>query len=137
MVRLERGAAAVETAILSIFLVTLLMGMIDVGRAIFTRIAVEDAAQSGASFAAFADPVSLAAIEAVVIGSIDSPDLSGATITIQCPDDPSGDRTAQYVEVAVEYTQSLITPAISIFTDEIMISASATSERFAPGQPCP
>ena len=137
MMRRERGAAAVETAILSIFLLTLLMGMIDVGRAIFTRIAVEDAAQSGASFAAFADPVSVAAIETVVITSIDSPDLTAATITVQCPDDPSGDRAAHYVEVTVEYTQDLITPAMSIFTNSITISASATSERFAPGQPCP
>lgn len=135
--RKERGAAAVETAILSIFLLGLLMGIVDVGRGIFTRIAIEDAAQSGAAYAAFADPVTIADIEDVVLDSAaGSIDLTAAAITVDCDEDTSGDRPVRYVTVDVVLDQDIITPAISIFTDSIRLHASATSERFAEDLPC-
>ena len=133
----EHGAAAVETAILSIFLLLLLAGTVDVGRAIFTRIAIEDAAQAGAAYASFADPVSETDIENRVIAAIDSPQLDATMISVFCPVDATGDRTVTYVEVTVIFDQPLITPAISIFTETVTLRASATAERFGAGTPCP
>ena len=43
----ERGASVVEMAFVAIFLFVLTAGIIDLGRAYLTRIAVHDAAQEG------------------------------------------------------------------------------------------
>lgn len=64
----ERGQSMVELAISLTFLLILLAGVVDLGRAFFTYIALRDAAQEGASFAAVArsqynDPLACAAIE--------------------------------------------------------------------------
>ncbi len=46
----ERGQSMVEFAFSTLFLLILLAGVVDIGRAYFTFIALRDAAQEGASF---------------------------------------------------------------------------------------
>ena len=56
----ERGQAIVELATSLVILLTLLAGVVDLGRALFTWITLRDAAQEGASYA------SVLATEAVI-----------------------------------------------------------------------
>lgn len=51
--RRESGAVAVEFALLIPVLALLALGIIDVGRLVFTYISVQDAAQEGALYAAY------------------------------------------------------------------------------------
>ncbi len=133
----QRGAAAVETAILATLLLVLVFGVIDIGRAIFTRIAIEDAVQDGATYAALTDTADVASIEARVRNSISSPDLSTTPIVVTCTEDTTGSRTSRFVEVSVTFSQPLITPIASSLAGPLDLTASASVERFAPGQPCP
>jgi Flp pilus assembly protein TadG len=48
--RSERGQGLIEFSLMAIFLVILLMGVLDLGRAYFTYLALKDAAQEGAYF---------------------------------------------------------------------------------------
>lgn len=52
----DRGAAAVEFAILLPLLLLLLFGIIDFGRALFTQVTLTQAAREGARLAALAQP---------------------------------------------------------------------------------
>ncbi|HLT97030.1 MAG TPA: TadE/TadG family type IV pilus assembly protein, partial [Acidimicrobiia bacterium] len=49
--RPERGAAAVEMAFVAMFLILLVTGVADLGRAIFTYIGVQEAAEEGTMYA--------------------------------------------------------------------------------------
>lgn len=133
----QRGAAAVETAILATLLLVLVFGVIDIGRAIFTRIAIEDAVQDGATYASITETADIASIEARVRNAISEPDLSATPITVTCTEDTTGSRTSRFVEVSVRYAQPLITPVASSLAGPLNLTASASVERFAPGQPCP
>lgn len=134
----ERGAAAVELAIVASFLLILVFGVIDVGRVLFTRIAVIDAAQEGAVFAAFEDevggtPLDRTHIENRVMAAIDHPTLAAGDITITCYVDTSGSRTSYEVEVQVEHDLDLVTPFLSkayptVHLDKIARSARYVSE---------
>jgi Flp pilus assembly protein TadG len=132
----ERGAAAVETAVLSIFLLILLMGIVDVGRAIFTRIALEDAAQAAASFASLTDGITDTDITNRAIEAFDVDDAATATVIVTCLEDTTGNRTTRFVRVEMEYDQSLITPGFSVVADPIALRASALVERFVENHPC-
>lgn len=51
----ESGQSLVELALSMVLLLTLLAGLVDLGRAFFTYIALRDAAQEGASYASVAE----------------------------------------------------------------------------------
>src|SRR5690606_41317277 len=72
----ERGAAVVETAFITIFLLILVTGIIDVGRAIFTNISIQEAAQEAAVYAAFDESVTVADIAHRAVDSTRSPALT-------------------------------------------------------------
>ncbi len=55
----ESGQSLVELAMSMVLLLTLLAGLVDLGRAFFTYIALRDAAQEGASYASVAKPDAL------------------------------------------------------------------------------
>ncbi|MBN1666242.1 MAG: pilus assembly protein [Anaerolineales bacterium] len=81
----ERGQSMVELAISLTFLFILLAGVVDLGRAFFTYIALRDAAQEGASYAtvvrdSYNDPMACNAIEARARSTSNTPvDLSDTT----------------------------------------------------------
>lgn len=136
----ERGAAAVELAMIASLLLLLVFGVIDIGRVLFTRIAIVDAAQEGTVYAAFEDevggvPLDRTHIENRVIEAIDNPTIEADEITVTCYVDTSGDRDAYAVEVNVEHDIDLVTPFLSQFYPQIHIEKSSRSERYLGGCP--
>jgi Flp pilus assembly protein TadG len=63
--RSERGQAFTELAVSMVFLLILAAGMIDLGRAVFTYIAIRDAVQEGAAYGAI-QPMDCAGIKSRV-----------------------------------------------------------------------
>jgi hypothetical protein len=100
----ERGIAAVELAMFLPLLLVLVMGIVDVGRAMYTLVAIQEAAQEGALYGAY-KPDDSTAVEERAIKSIDSPTLTTADVTVFCP-------AARVIEVHVEHELELITPLI-------------------------
>lgn len=79
-VRSDWGAVAVETVFVMIFvLVPLFTGVTEYGRALYTSIVLEEAAQEGANYMAFSGD-SAANTETVVINSISFPTLTAANV---------------------------------------------------------
>jgi hypothetical protein len=113
----DRGAAAVEFALLLPLLLLIVFGLLDFGRAINTQITLTQAAREGAR--ALALPLGQstyqARAQAAAIG------LSGVTVTdlpdslgvTGCP--PGSELTGDDARVEVTYTFSFITPIGSIF----------------------
>jgi Flp pilus assembly protein TadG len=109
---LDRGAAAVEMAIVSMFLLVLVLGIVDLGRAITTNISVRDAVQEGAMYGAFTRDVTTAEIDARVKASVSEPDLTTASITVYCEADPRDLQDGTRVRVEMIYDVDLITPIV-------------------------
>lgn len=124
----ERGVATVEMAFVLMILIMLVMGVADLGRALFTYIGVQDAAQEGALYASF-EPTSESAIRTRVIDSIDYPALTAADVTVSCPDgSPTGGNT---VSVEVTHTVNLVTPIVgAFFGGSLDLSREYTGEVF-------
>jgi Flp pilus assembly protein TadG len=101
----DQGVAAVEMAIVLPLLVFLAFGIIDVGRVLFTHIAVQEATQEGALYGSFS-PNDPTAVRQRVIESLESPVLDPGDIAVTCP---SVDRIA----VAVTHDVQLLTPIAS------------------------
>ena len=99
---LEKGAAAVEMAIVSMFLLVLLLGIVDIGRAITTNISLRDAVQEGAMYGAFTPGVTrdyTASTTAVVTSTAQT-----ATLTVS---DPSTTHTGKLVNGAYALPEPL------------------------------
>ncbi len=71
-IKSEHGQSIVELAISLVFIVMLLVGVVDFGRAFFTYIMLRDAAQEGASYGAIY-PDDVGGIESRVWASLHSP----------------------------------------------------------------
>jgi Flp pilus assembly protein TadG len=111
----DRGAAAVEFALLLPLLVLIVFGLIDFGRAINAQITLTQAAREGARALALGQSTYQSRAQAAAIG------LSGMTVTQQ-PDSlgvtgcPAGSaQTGDDAVVKVSYSFSFITPIGSIF----------------------
>lgn len=127
----DRGAALVEMAAVAVFLAFLVLGIVDLGRVIFTNISVRDAVQEGAAFGAYTETVSGTQIEDRIRGAVSNPDLTSATITIYCSDDPRDLQDGTRVRIDMEYDVDLITPIFgSFFGGAISLSPSAEADRF-------
>ena len=132
----EYGAALVETAFLLPFLVLLLVGMVDVGRVLFLRTPLLEAAQEGANYASFYSS-SYSDIQLRVIESIDSPNLTAAEVTVECIDDAPSDGTPDRVTVTVEHDIDLILPFMASFLgDPVTLTSSATGDLFVDPANC-
>jgi Flp pilus assembly protein TadG len=70
--RFEQGQGLVEFAAAGMLLLVVIVGMLDLGRALFTFITLRDAAQEGATYGSI-NPTDLAAIESRVRGTTDHP----------------------------------------------------------------
>lgn len=132
----ERGSATVELALSAMFLVMIVSGIIDLGRSMYTAIALNDAVQEGAMFAAFTEdvagsPVSTSDIVARVTSSTDSPALQAHDVTVTCVEQPRDRQPSSRITVEAAHTVDLITPLISDwFGGAHTLVRSATSERF-------
>jgi Flp pilus assembly protein TadG len=101
----DRGAAAVEFALVLPVLLLILFGIIDFGRALNAQIELTGAAREGARLAALGYPN--AAVQARVVAA--APSLSGVTVAVvaACP---AGAGPAADAQVNVSYRFSFITP---------------------------
>lgn len=101
----DRGAAAVEFAIVLPLLVLFVFGMIDFGRLFFTQITVTQAAREGSRLAALNLPDVQSRTAAAATG------VSPTTVTVvhSCP---SGSDQSTDAVVTVTYTFTFTTPLI-------------------------
>jgi hypothetical protein len=110
--RRERGASAVEMAFLTILLFILAAGTVDLGRALFTYVAVQDAAQEGTLYGSYR-PEEAGPIQARVVGSTDFPAIAPADVEVSCPEgSPTG---GDAIAVRVTHEVDLITPIVGAF----------------------
>lgn len=131
MSRSERGAAAVEMAITVVLLIWLVFGIVDVGRAIFTQIAVREAAQVGTSYASFTQAATVAEVETQVIASNDALPLVADDILVACQEVPRSDQDGSRVTVTVTHEIDLITPLVgNALGGSIELVHAAEAERY-------
>jgi Flp pilus assembly protein TadG len=122
--RSERGAAAVETAIVLPVLLLVIFGIIDFGRALDAKIQLTQAAREGARVAALPVAIHPGASTATMVSDrvAASTSLTGVTVatgtmpdgtaqTIYCPYSPTYRDSAR---VTVTYTFKFITPLSAI-----------------------
>ena len=129
----DRGAAAVEMAFVTMFLLVLLLGIVDVGRAIVANISVRDAVQDGASYFAYTENASAADVEARVRAAVSSPDLGTAatTVAVSCGPDPRDLLDGSRIRIDVTHDVDMITPIVGPFLGgEITLSPSSEADRF-------
>ena len=127
----ERGQSLVELAISLIVMLTLLAGAVDFGVALYSFVALRDAAQEGALYASI-HPDNETEIEARVRSSSDSPvNLSDTSaVFIDINELPSGvDRcegNQAMIQVEVSYDYQLTMPILPgvLGISEIPLSAS-------------
>jgi Flp pilus assembly protein TadG len=108
-VRGDRGAAAVELALILPVLLLIIFGIIDMGRMLNAQITTNQAAREGARVAMLAgdDPAIDVHVEDRVDWATNAPDLAEATDILACPADPDRDDDAQ---VVVTYDFTFVTP---------------------------
>ncbi len=129
----DRGAAAVEMAFVTMFLLVLLLGIVDVGRAIVANISVRDAVQDGASYFAYTENATAADVEARVRAAVSSPDLSTAAtaVAVYCEPDPRDLLDGSRIRIDVTHDVDMITPIVGPFLGgEITLSPSSDADRF-------
>jgi Flp pilus assembly protein TadG len=132
----QRGTAASETVVLLTLLVVIVFGILDMGGALFNRVAIDDAVRIGATYASLSETATIESIESRVHAAIGRPGLSSAPITIECSEQTIAGQTTRFVEISLSYEQRLITPIASWLSEPILMTATAKIERYAEGQPC-
>ena len=106
--RTVRGQALVEVVLVLPVLLLLVMGAVDVGRLLFASVAVEEAAQEGALYAAYS-PTEFDPIRTRILSSSDVDEVQDATVTVMCNTTPAPGQ----VEVTAEVDYPLITPVVA------------------------
>ncbi len=127
----ERGAAALEFALVVPILMTLVMGIIDFGVAINRDTLVNNAVREGAREASLnPDP---AAVEAVVRRALDSLPVEAVTVLVGCRT-PAGAACGSFAVdaaaggtavVTVTYRHELVTPLSSLVGNELTLTETA------------
>ncbi len=120
----ERGAALVEMALVLPLLVLLVFGIVDLGRLLFTQIALHEAAQEGSLYAS-TNPDDPEGARVRVIESIDNPTVELSDVVVDCP--------GSTVRVSLTYEMDLITPILG--GGSVTLDAEVIGDRFATA-PC-
>lgn len=132
----ERGAATVEFALFAMFLILIVCGIVDLGRGLYTAIALDDAVQEGVIYAAFTDDLAGTSVTADdirtrVVASTSSPQLSVDDVTVTCVDQARSKQSASRITVEVTHTVDLITPFIADwFGGTLTLERQAVADRF-------
>ncbi len=111
--RRDRGASAVETALVLPLLLLLVFGVIDFGRMLNTQITLTEAAREGARAVALGSPPAPRIDTA--LGNLGEPD---AVVVEECGPTPGPEDDAQ---VEIKYTFRFVTPVgalASVFTGD-------------------
>ncbi len=122
----ENGQSFIEFAITLSFMLILLCGVVDLGRAFFAYIAIRDAAQEGAVYASL-NPIDTNGIEARVRTSSQNPvDMTDQT-NVQVAIAYDGPACAgNGVKVSVTYNFEITTPLMGMITGSQNFPMSAT-----------
>jgi Flp pilus assembly protein TadG len=99
----DRGAAAVEFALLLPLILLIVFGIIDFGRALNAQVTITQAAREGSRLTALNQPNVTARTQAAATG------LSGVGVTVVSACPPGSGPTAN-ADVKVTYTFTFITP---------------------------
>ncbi len=129
--RRERGAAAVETAVIvGLFLIPLLIGIVDVARLIYTHIVVTEAAQEGAMFLATNETATVGAAQTHALDSVDYTWNTGVA-TGTCATEGRATGQGGLVTMQIQEDVDLLFP---FFGGTVTLSKTADGDRFYP---CP
>ncbi len=109
-----RGAAVLEAAILLPLLIILVFGIIDVGRLVFTKMSLHDAAQEGSIYGAY-NPGDADVVQARVVDSNTNLELETGDVVVACPG------SVDTIRVTVSKEMTMITP---IFTGRVVTLTS-------------
>ncbi len=127
--RRQEGAAAVEFALVSLMLITLLLGIVDFGYAINRDTMLNNAAREGAREGSLNPKTT--DIKAVVSAAASGLDGASLTTTVTCRKAGGGScsiataTSGDVVVVKVDYTHKWITPIGSTFGPSLALSKSA------------
>lgn len=118
--RCERGASAIEFAMIGSFLVIVLLNVVDIGLFYYHKMEVTSAVRAGAQYALVSDSPTDQTITTVVTNATNLSDLNvtvnsdlcycwdgGAAVAIDCSDDCS-DSKQYYTDIAADYTHTWI-----------------------------
>lgn len=117
---------------MTIFLLILVTGIIDLGRAIYTNISIQEAAQEGAFYGSFEETVSEAQIAQRVADSTSSPTLDPVNdVEVDCVTATKSKKNGTRVTVKVEYELDLVTPLVGQWLGgSLDLEKVAEAERF-------
>lgn len=118
-------------AFMTIFLLILVTGIIDIGRAIFTNISIQEAAQEGAFYGSFEEAATASQIRQRAVDSTSSPSLDIDKITVKCATASKSIKNGARVSVTVDHRLDLITPFVGQWLGGVLdLSKTAEAERF-------
>jgi Flp pilus assembly protein TadG len=110
--RQDRGASAVEFALVLPLLLLVIAGIVDFGRAFFTQVILTNAAREGARAAVFATATPGPAARATAA----APGVSPLTVAIVgCPTSAAATRYATVVAQNPQFDWMLLKPAMNLF----------------------
>jgi Flp pilus assembly protein TadG len=115
----EKGQSLVEVAILFPIMLLLLMGVVDLGRAYYAMVALNDAAEEGALYAAI-EPDNLTEIQNRAVHATSGLITFAAADVTRKP--TSGFTAGGPVTVTVTYDFELYTPIIQTFFDSGIVT---------------
>ena len=120
----ERGQSLVEAALALPLVIMLMLGMLDLGRAFFILVELNDAADEGAVYAGI-DHTDIAGITTRASESASLVTISSSDVTLT---GPPANAVGQPVTVTISISMSLFTPFVSelVGGDEIVLSGRAT-----------
>lgn len=135
--RRERGQSLVEVATSLVFLLILLAGIVDTGRALYMRVSMLDAAEEGAMYGA-GIPSDVSGIENRIrdytIGVLDFTDPGVVEISIAVVGSPcAGNR----LQVTVSHDMLITTPFLGAILGSQTIPLSCTAESIILSPGCP
>ncbi|MGB2955749.1 MAG: TadE family protein [Anaerolineales bacterium] len=144
----ERGQSLTEFALVLVFLLSLLAGVFDLGRAFFAYIIIRDAAQEGAVFGAIApkddlNAFSLAVADRVVAAYVDPSNPSEVPLDVNVMNvqvDIIGSACAgpgNGVRVTVDYSLPVTMPFLGaiIGSQDVQLSTSVEDTILSPSCP--
>jgi Flp pilus assembly protein TadG len=119
----QRGAAAVEFALVAIVFFMLLIGIVEMGRVLFTWNAAAEATPYCARVAVVCDPTYKAAILSRMQKIM--PALTTANVSVTYMPDPCSVATCQQVSVSIQ--QMEVTPLIPKWVGDLMVPPFTTT----------
>jgi len=141
----ERGQSLIEFALVLVFLLSLLAGVFDLGRAFFAYIIIRDAAQEGAVFGAIApkddlNAFSIAVADRVVAAYVDPSNPSEVSLDVNVMNvqvDIIGSPCAapgNGVRVIVDYSLPVTTPFLGaiIGSQDVYLSTEVEDSILSP-----